>query len=73
MKRMVDTLREYKYFDEEDDGQMGYNVGIDDAIDCVEFRVKDWLSSFNTDSATECFTAVQELKKLYSKEGKEDE
>ena len=22
-----------------------------------------WLSSFNTDSATECFTAVQELKK----------
>lgn len=24
---------------------------------------KEWLSSFNTDSATECFTAVQELKK----------
>lgn len=24
---------------------------------------EDWLSSFNTDSATKCFTAVQELKK----------
>lgn len=24
--------------------------------------VKDWLSTFNTDSATECFTAVQRLK-----------
>ena len=26
-------------------------------------QIKSWLSSFNTDSATECFTAVQELKK----------
>lgn len=25
-------------------------------------QIKSWLSSFNTDSATECFTAVQELK-----------
>lgn len=25
--------------------------------------VKDWLSSFNTDSITECFEAIQELKK----------
>ena len=24
--------------------------------------LKEWLSSFNTDSATECFTAVQRLK-----------
>lgn len=24
---------------------------------------KDWLSTFNTESATACFTAVQELKK----------
>lgn len=24
--------------------------------------IKEWLSSFNTDSATECFTAVQELR-----------
>lgn len=29
--------------------------------------LKDWLSSFNTDSATECFTAVQELKKRLEK------
>ncbi len=25
-------------------------------------RIINWLSSFNTDSATECFTAVQRLK-----------
>ena len=25
-------------------------------------RMKNWLSTFNTDSATECFTAVQRLK-----------
>ena len=24
--------------------------------------IKEWLSSFNTDSATECFTAVRELR-----------
>jgi hypothetical protein len=27
-----------------------------------EISIKDWLSTFNTDSATECFTAVQQLK-----------
>ena len=26
-------------------------------------KLQEWLSTFNTDSATECFTAVQELKK----------
>jgi hypothetical protein len=31
-------------------------------------RTKNWLSTFNTDSATECFTAVQRLKeKIYDK------
>ena len=25
--------------------------------------LKEWLETFNTDSATECFTAVQELKR----------
>ena len=35
---------------------------------CVEFSefeerpCEDWLSTFNTESATECFTAVQRLK-----------
>ena len=35
---------------------------------CVEFSefeqkpCEDWLQTFNTDSATECFTAVQRLK-----------
>ena len=27
-----------------------------------EFDVRDWLSTFNTSSATECYTAVQRLK-----------
>lgn len=30
--------------------------------------IKHWLSSFNTDSATTCFTAIQELKKAVNKE-----
>ena len=28
-----------------------------------DFNVKEWLSSFNTNSATVCFTEIQELKK----------
>lgn len=32
-------------------------------IDFFTPTAQAWLSSFNTDSATECFTAVQELKK----------
>lgn len=52
------ALKELKYVDEEDDYMMGYNKAIDDAI----ATVNEWLSSFNTESATECFTAVQELR-----------
>lgn len=29
----------------------------------MQTSFEEWLSTFNTDSATECFTAVQELKK----------
>ena len=32
-------------------------------IDMFTPTAQAWLSTFNTDSATECFTAVQELKK----------
>ena len=33
-----------------------------------KIRMKNWLSTFNTDSATECYTAVQRLKeKIYDK------
>lgn len=32
-------------------------------IDFFTPTAQAWLSTFNTDSATECFTAVQELKK----------
>lgn len=33
-----------------------------------DFNVKEWLSSFNTESATVCFTEIQELKKKVEKE-----
>lgn len=37
---------------------------LDLAIKALEQQedIKTWLSSFNTDSATECFTAVNNLK-----------
>ena len=34
----------------------------------MQISFEEWLSTFNTDSATECFTAVQELKEMI-KEG----
>lgn len=37
-------------------------------IDFFTPTAQEWLSSFNTDSATECFTAVQQLKEK-TKEG----
>lgn len=53
-----------------------YGTSIDEAIKALEQQplhgykidffslgVTSWLSTFNTDSATACFTAVQELKK----------
>ena len=42
---------------------------IDYSIESLEQQpCEDWLSSFNTDSATACYTAVQRLKeKIYDK------
>ena len=37
-------------------------------IDMFTPTAQAWLSTFNTDSATECFTAVQELKEKVGKE-----
>ena len=31
----------------------------------MEYEIVDWLRGFNTNSATDCFTAVQELKKKW--------
>lgn len=46
-------------------------LGLYTLQETLEMREKAniaaWLSSFNTDSATECFTAVQELKKRLEK------
>lgn len=38
-------------------------------VECFRrWILDDWLSSFNTDSATACFTAVQQLKNRGEKE-----
>lgn len=29
----------------------------------IDGMIRDWLDSFNTESATKCFEAIQELKK----------
>ena len=34
----------------------------------VKKTIKEWLSSFDTESADDCFTAIQELKKAVSKD-----
>lgn len=39
------------------------NEALDTIIEKAERQsYEDWLKTFNTDSATECFTAVQRLK-----------
>ena len=55
------------------DGDIGQSLSIaieriDSTVQEVELtkKINEWLSTFNTDSATACFTAVQELKKKVS-------
>lgn len=40
------------------------NTALDLAITSLKSQ-SDWLDSFNTDSATECFTAIQKLKEVH--------
>lgn len=62
MLLMVDIpIDEYEHIVYEDDGIDELREKIADSI-----PLKKWLSSFNTDSATECFTAIQELRKKVS-------
>lgn len=51
---------------EYDDDGIGHRVVYAEDIEelpSVTPLIKEWLSSFNADSATECFIAVQELKR----------
>ena len=55
------------------DGDIGQSLSIaieriDSTVQETEMtkKINEWLSTFNTDSATACFTAVQELKKKVS-------
>ena len=58
MKLIVDIpIEHYNHIVYEDDGIDELRKKIADSI-----SLKEWLSSFNTDSATECFTAIQKLK-----------
>ena len=63
MKLIVDISDEIykKYMDD--------RIGTTDVLHAVSHGtpLAKWLSSFNTDSATECFTAVQKLKKRLEK------
>lgn len=38
------------------------SIGNNTDLETVPTNLQDWLSTFNTDSATECYTAVQRLK-----------
>lgn len=44
--------------------ELNKDIALDMAIKALEQQedIKKWLSSFNTGSATECFTAVNNLK-----------
>lgn len=63
-EQTVSNLKKLKSFH---NGSFG--ADIDRAIKALEQpSIEEWLSSFNTESATCCFTAVQELKEMI-KEG----
>ena len=47
---------------------MGFN-GKNTDLETVPTNLQDWLSTFNTESATECFTAVQQLKEIINDRG----
>ena len=40
-----------------------FYVDSEEAPCVIKGTVEEWLASFNTESATACFTAIQELKK----------
>lgn len=61
LAELLDTIRA-KDHEEEDGIAIGYH------IDHYTPITAEWLRTFDTDSATECFNAVQELKKIIEEE-----
>ena len=55
-------------FDEKVPCAEGYCDQRDNSRDDIGRAIKQWLSSFNTDSATKCFEAVQLLKERLKNE-----
>lgn len=67
MMEIVIKISEDVYTRLFDKGIQDNEIAIDDICEIARALrlgkpLKEWLSSFNTDSATECFTAVQRLK-----------
>ena len=61
-RKAVNEIWHTQYCDSREDNDEEQYKRIQ-ALPSVTPSFKEWLSTFNTDSATECFTAVQELKK----------
>lgn len=69
---MIDLIDELT----KDDSQCGCLRVTDCSMCPIKYKrmlkrsINKWLNSFNTDSATVCFTAIQELKKAVSENEK---
>lgn len=61
-RKAVNEIWHTQYCDSREDNDEEQYKRIQ-ALPSVTPSFKEWLSTFNTDSATQCFTAVQELKK----------
>ena len=60
-KAIMKSIRQLPSVAPKADSEWG-SIGNNADLETVPTNLQDWLSSFNTDSATECFTAVQRLK-----------
>lgn len=61
-RKAVNEIWHTQYCDNREDNDEEQYKRIQ-ALPSVKPSFKEWLSTFNTDSATQCFTAVQESKK----------
>ena len=68
MKLIIDIQKEMIISIAE--GCFGAKYNMYDIVSCVMngTPLKEWLSSFNTDSAPQCFNKIQELKRECEKE-----
>ena len=60
-KAIMKSIRQLPSVTPKVDSKWG-SIGKNTDLETVPTNLQDWLSTFNTESATECFTAVQKLK-----------